>query len=263
MQLKDKVAFITGGSKGIGYATALAYASEGAHIAICARGVAELKAVANTIERSGRQCWFRPCDVTVKEDAVAVIDAALAHFGTIDILVNNAGGGTVPDYRSFLEMDDKCWLDNINVHLNAVWHCTKAVLPHMVERRQGRVINISSVGGLMGMPRLGAYAAAKHGVIGFTRTLALEVGRYGITCNAICPGATRSGWTVSSEGIGKLAAKAGMDIEAYAERSVAASALRRLIEPEEIAAMAVYLASEAGRSITGQAIPVCGGLSMH
>ena len=115
----------------------------------------------------------------------------------------------------------------------------------------------------MGMPKLGAYAAAKHGVIGFTRTLALEVGRYGITCNAICPGATRSGWTVSPEGIGKLAAKAGMDIEAYAEHSVTASALRRLIEPEEIAEMAVYLASEAGRSITGQSIPVCGGLSMH
>lgn len=263
MRLKGKSAFITGGSKGIGHATALAYAREGAQVAICARGEAGLRATASTIEQAGGRCWFRSCDVTSKEEVAAVIDAALGQFGKIDILVNNAGGGAIPDYRSFIEMDDQCWFDNINVHLNAVWYCTKAVLPHMVQRGYGRVINIASVGGLMGMPKLGAYAAAKHGVIGFTRTLALEVGRFGITCNAICPGATRSGWTISPEGIGKLAAKAGMDIEAYAERSVAASALRRLIEPAEIAEMAVYLASEAGRSITGQAIAVCGGLVTH
>src|SRR5579875_2426684 len=242
MRLKDKTVFITGGSRGIGYAIALACAREGAGVAMCARGEADLRAAASVIEQTGRRCWFKPCDVTIKEDAATAIDAALAHFGKIDVLVNNAGGGAVPDYRAFLDMDDKCWFDNINIHLNAVWYCTKAALPHMVERRQGRVINIASVGGLMGMPKLGAYAAAKHGVIGFTRTLALEVGRYGVTCNAICPGATRSGWTISPEGIGKLAAQAGMDIKAYAERSVAASALRRLIEPDEIAEMAVYLA---------------------
>lgn len=263
MRLKDKTAFITGGSRGIGYATALAYAHEGAEVGICARNEANLKAAARAIEHTGARCWFTSCDVTSKQQVVAAINAAFERFGNIDILVNNAGGGAVPDHRSFIEMDDQCWFDNINVHLNAVWYCTKAVLPHMVQRGYGRVINIASVGGLMGMPKLGAYAAAKHGVIGFTRTLALEVGRYGITCNAICPGATRSGWTISPDGIGRLAAKAGMDIDAYAERSVAASALRRLIEPQEIAEMAVYLASEAGTSITGQAVAVCGGLVAH
>ncbi|MGH7914852.1 MAG: SDR family NAD(P)-dependent oxidoreductase [Candidatus Binataceae bacterium] len=261
--MSEKIALITGSSRGIGRAIALAYAREGADVAICARGEHDLMTVAAEVTKLGRRCWYRRCDVTVKEDVFASVESALGNFGKIDILVNNAGGGAVPDYRTFLEMDDKCWFDNINVHLNAVWYFTKAMLPHMVERRSGRMINIASVGGLMGMPKLGAYAAAKHGVIGLTRTLALEVGRYGITCNAICPGATRSGWTISPEGIGKLAEKAGMDIAAFGERSVSGSALRRIIEPEEIAEMAVYLASDAGRSITGQSIAVCGGLSLH
>jgi NAD(P)-dependent dehydrogenase (short-subunit alcohol dehydrogenase family) len=263
MRLSERIALITGGSKGIGRAIALAYAREGADIAICARGERDLVAVADEVTKLGRRCWYRLCDVTLKKDALATVESALGHFGKIDILVNNAGGGAVPDYRSFLEMDDECWFANINVHLNAVWYFTKAVLAHMVERHEGRIINIASVGGLMGMPKLGAYATAKHGVIGFTRTLALEAGRYGITCNAICPGATRSGWTISPTGIGKLAEKAGISIAAFTERSVSGSALRRLIEPEEIAEMAVYLASDVGRSITGQSIAICGGLSMH
>jgi ketoreductase len=263
MRLQDKTAFITGGSRGIGRAIALTYAREGADVAICARDESDLAAVADEVKKLGRRCWFRRCDVTVKEEAIVTVESALKQLDKIDILVNNAGGGAVPDYRTFLEMDDECWFNNINVHLNAVWYFTKALLPHMVEHQDGRIINIASVGGLMGMPKLGAYAAAKHGVIGFTRTLALEVGRYGITCNAICPGATRSGWTISPAGIGKLAEKSGMDIAAFAQRSVSGSALRRLLEPEEIAEMAGYLASEAARSITGQAIGVCGGLSMH
>src|SRR6185437_5344096 len=125
---------ITGGSKGIGRAIALAYASEGADIAICARGERDLVAVADEVTKLGRRCWFRLCDVTLKKDALATVESALGHFGKIDILVNNAGGGAVPDYRSFLEMDDECWFANINVHLNAVWYFTKAVLAHMVER---------------------------------------------------------------------------------------------------------------------------------
>ena len=197
MRLLGKTAVITGNSRRIGRAIALTYAREGADIAICARNASDLTAVADEVKKLGRRCWFQGCDVTVKEEAFVTVESALKQLGKIDILVNNAGGGAVPDYRTFLEMDDECWFDNINVHLNAVWYFTKALLPHMVERQSGRIINIASVGGLMGMPKLGAYAAAKHGVIGFTRTLALEVGRYGITCNAICPGATRSGWTIS------------------------------------------------------------------
>jgi ketoreductase len=263
MRLLERVALITGASKGIGLAIALAYANEGADIATCARSERNLEEAAEAIRQTGRRCWYKSADVTDKAQAVATVEGALAEFGKIDILVNNAGGGDRADTRTLLEMDDKCWFDNLDLHLNSVWYFTKAVLPYMVERRYGRVINIASIGGLQGMPRLGAYTVAKHGVIGLTRTLALEAGKYGITCNAICPGATRSGWTISKTGLGKLAEEAGMDIEDYTVRSLSGSALRRIIEPEEIAQLAVYLASDAAAAMTGQSISICGGLNMH
>ncbi|MGH8012301.1 MAG: SDR family NAD(P)-dependent oxidoreductase [Candidatus Binataceae bacterium] len=263
MRLGGKVALITGGSRGIGRATALAFVREGAMVSLCARGEAGLRSVSDEIAERGGRSSITVCDVAVKEQAVATVTGTLEQFGRIDVLVNNAGGGSLPDHRSLLEMDDQCWFDNMNVHLNAVWYFTKAVLPHMVGRKSGSVINIASICGLAGMPNLGAYNAAKHGVIGLTRTLALEAGRFGITCNAICPGATRSGWTISDEGIGQLADSVGLDREEYTRRMVNNTPLRRLIEPEEIAEMAVYLASDAGRGITGQSIAICGGVTMH
>jgi NAD(P)-dependent dehydrogenase (short-subunit alcohol dehydrogenase family) len=263
MRLKDRIALITGGGKGIGRSIALAFAAEGADVAICARTETDLKRVAAEVERLGRRCFYRTADVTKKADAVATVDAALRHFGHLDILVNNAGGGDVADHRTLLEMDDKCWFDNIDLNLHGTWYFTKALLPHMVERRYGRIVNIASVAGVQGVPRLGAYAAAKHGVIGLSRTLALEAGEFGITCNVVCPGPTRAGWTISDTGIGKIAERFGMDVDSYNERAVAAGAIKRMVEPEEIAELTVYFASEMSGATTGQSVSVCGGFNMH
>jgi NAD(P)-dependent dehydrogenase (short-subunit alcohol dehydrogenase family) len=263
MKLQGKTALITGGGKGIGRCIALAYAREGAEVAICSRTESDLKSVAAEVERLGRRCFWRTADVTRKEDAVAMVEAALKYFGHIDILVNNAGGGDVADYRTLLEMDDQCWFDNIALNLHGTWYFTKALLPHMVERHYGRIVNIASVAGLQGVPRLGAYAAAKHGVVGFSRTLAMECGEFGITCNVICPGPTRAGWTISKTGIGKIAERFGLDVDGYNARAVAQGAIKRMVEPEEVAELAVYFASDASAATTGQSVSVCGGFNMH
>lgn len=263
MKLKDRVALITGGGKGIGRSIALAYAAEGADVSICARSASDLKNVAAEIEKMGRRCLYTVCDVTRKDQCLATVKATLDHFGRVDILVNNAGGGDVADHRTLLEMDDDCWFDNIALNLHGTWYFTKALLQHMVDRRYGRIVNIASVAGLQGVPRLGAYAAAKHGVIGLSRTLALECGEFGITCNVICPGPTRAGWTISQTGVGKIADRFGLTLDEYNERAVAMGATKKMVEPEEIAELAVYFASDASRSTTGQSVSVCGGFNMH
>jgi NAD(P)-dependent dehydrogenase (short-subunit alcohol dehydrogenase family) len=263
MRLENRIALITGGGKGIGRSIALSFAREGADLAICARTETDLKNAATEIELLGRRCFWRVADVTKKTDAVAMAGAALKHFGQIDILVNNAGGGDVADHRTLLEMDDQCWFDNMDLNLHGTWYFTKALLPHMVERRYGRIVNIASVAGLQGVPRLGAYAAAKHAVVGLSRTLALEAGEFGITCNVVCPGPTRAGWTISKTGIGKVAERFGLDVDSYNERAVAAGAIKRMVEPEEVAELCVYFASEASGATTGQSVSVCGGFNMH
>jgi meso-butanediol dehydrogenase / (S,S)-butanediol dehydrogenase / diacetyl reductase len=263
MRLLNKTAIITGGGRGVGRAIALAFAREGADVAICSRTESQLREVAAEIEKIGRRAFYKVTDVTDKAQAVAFCDAARDRFGHIDILVNNAGGGDVADYRTILEMDDKCWLDNIALNLHSAFYFTKALLPHMVERRYGRVVNIASVAGLQGVTRLGAYAAAKHGLIGLSRTLALEVGEFGVTCNVICPGPTRAGWTISKTGIGKIAEKYGMDVDSFNEFAVRQGAIKRMVEPEEVAELAVYFASDASGATTGQSVSVCGGFNMH
>lgn len=263
MRLQGRTALITGGGRGIGRCIALAFAREGADVAICSRTEAQLRAVAREAAALGRRCYAEAADVTDKAQAVRVAQNALAHFGQIDILVNNAGGGDVADHRTILEMDDACWFDNVALNLHSTWYFTKALLPHMVERRYGRIVNIASVAGLQGVARLGAYAAAKHGVVGLSRTLALEAGEFGVTCNVICPGPTRAGWTISPTGIGRIAERFGMDVESFNARAVQGGAIKRMVEPEEVAEVAVYFASEMSGATTGQSVSVCGGFNMH
>lgn len=263
MRLENKIALITGGGKGIGRCIALAYAAEGADVAICSRTESDLANVAREVKAAGRRCFHQVADVTKKADCVAMVDGTLKHFGRVDILVNNAGGGDVADHRTLLEMDDKCWFDNIDLNLHSTWYFTKALLGHMVERHYGRIVNIASVAGLQGVARLGAYAAAKHGVVGLSRTLALECGEFGITCNVICPGPTRAGWTISQTGIGKIAEGLGLSLDDFNARSVQNGAIKRMVEPEEVAELAVYFASDVSGATTGQSVSVCGGFNMH
>ncbi len=254
MRLADKIALITGGGRGVGRVVALTFAREGTDVAICARTESELKSTAAEVEKLGRQCFIGTCDVTVNEQCVAFVQNALRHFGRLDILVNNAGGGDVARHASVGKADDAWWFDNIALNLHSVFFFCRALLPHMIERRYGRIVNISSIAGLRGLPNMASYAAAKHGVEGLSRTIALECGKLGVTCNSICPGSVRAGWTISEGGAGKAARALGMTMEEYTRVTARAHTTGRIVEPEEIAELAVFLASDLGGTTTGQSI---------
>jgi len=254
MRLADKVALITGGGRGIGRVIALAFAREGADIAICARTEAELKNTAAEVEKLGRRCFFKVCDVTVNDQCAAVVQGAIGHFGRLDILVNNAGGGDVAQYSTVGKADDAWWFDNIALNLHSTFFFCRAALPGMIERRYGRIVNVSSVAGLRGLPHMASYAAAKHGVEGLSRSIALECGKLGVTCNSICPGSVRSGWTTSEGGAGVAARNLGMTMEEYTKVTAKAHTTGKIVEPEEIAELAIFLASDLSGTTTGQSI---------
>jgi len=254
MRLADKVALITGGGRGIGRVIALAFAREGADIAICARTEAELKNTAAEVEKLGRRCFFKVCDVTVNDQCAAVVQGAIGHFGRLDILVNNAGGGDVAQYSTVGKADDAWWFDNIALNLHSTFFFCRAALPGMIERRYGRIVNVSSVAGLRGLPHMASYAAAKHGVEGLSRSIALECGKLGVTCNSICPGSVRSGWTTSEGGAGVAARNLGMTMEEYTNVTAKAHTTGKIVEPEEIAELAIFLASDLSGTTTGQSI---------
>jgi NAD(P)-dependent dehydrogenase (short-subunit alcohol dehydrogenase family) len=254
MRLADKIALITGGGRGVGRVIALTFAREGADLAICARTDSELRSTAAEVEKLGRRCFVGTCDVTVNEQAVSFVQAALRHYGRLDVLVNNAGGGDVARHSRVGDADDAWWFDNIALNLHSTFFFCRAVLPHMIERRYGRIVNVSSIAGLRGLPNMASYAAAKHGVEGLSRSIALECGKLGVTCNSICPGSVRAGWTISEGGAGKAAKAAGITMEEYTKVTAKSHTTGRIVEPEEIAELAVFLASDASRTTTGQSI---------
>jgi NAD(P)-dependent dehydrogenase (short-subunit alcohol dehydrogenase family) len=254
MRLAGKVALITGGGRGIGRVIALTFAREGADIAICARTEEQLKSTAAEIEQLGRRCYFKVCDVTINDQCVTAVQGAIGHFGRLDILVNNAGGGDVAQYSTVGKADDAWWFDNIALNLHSTFFFCRAVLPGMIERRYGRIVNVSSVAGLRGLPNMASYAAAKHGVEGLSRSIALECGKLGVTCNSICPGSVRSGWTTSEGGAGIAARNLGMTIDEYTKVTAKAHTTGKIVEPEEIAELAVFLASDLSGTTTGQSI---------
>ena len=205
-------------------------------------------------------------DVSDYEVASQLIQMTVDCFGKIDILVNNAG---ILPRRSFLwEADDNDWRKTIEVNLIGTYNMTKAVLPLIIKNGKGRVINLSSVSGKNGSPTSSAYCASKHGIIGLTRTLAMELSLLGlteITINAICPGVGNTEMVTETGGLlDEVARITGTTREIVLTKQLPqVSLLKRLIEPDEIADMVVYLASDAARGITGQAINVCGGTAFY
>lgn len=250
MKLQGKKAFVTGASRGIGKAIALAFASEGAALALGSRDLASLESVAKEI---GNATAVR-LDVRDPESIAKARD----EVGEVQILVNNAGiAGSV----KVLAMDDEHWLSHLDVNLTGAFRVTRAFLPPMAEAKWGRVINIASTAGKVGFAYTAAYCASKHGLIGFTRALALEMATSGVTVNAICPGFVRT--EMASEAARNIARKTGKT-EAEATRWLEAlSPQNRLMEAEEVAAVAVLLASEEARGINGQAINVDGGAVVY
>ena len=256
MKLTDRIALITGGGRGIGRAVAFAFAREGARVALVARTGAEVERAAREIaDESGVETMHAECDVS----DVGAVGRAFAElsgrFGRgPDILVNNAG---LAESAPLVKTDDEMWHRHLAVNLSGTFYCTRAALPAMIGRGWGRVINVASIAGKTGAPYIAAYAASKHGVLGLTRSAALEVAQKGVTVNAICPGYVDTEMTARA--IDNIEAATGRSAAQSLEAIKQMSAQRRLITPEEVAALALLLASEDGRGITGQAINVDGG----
>jgi len=255
--LQGQIALVTGAARGIGNACALALSHAGADIALGLRDVNTGGELVSKIEAMGRRALPLQMDVTRLDEIKNAIDATVSHFGRLDILVNNAG---ISGLSLIDDIDDSKWYDIINTNLNGLYLVTKSVLKHMPDQAGGRIINISSVLGKFGVPGYAAYCTTKHGMIGFTRALALEVASRGITVNTICPG-----WVdteMASLGINETAAHLGIMPEQFKAQAVDAVPIKRFLEADEIAEFVCYIASDAARGITGQAMNICGGQTM-
>jgi 3-oxoacyl-[acyl-carrier protein] reductase len=254
MRLKDKVAWITGAGAGIGRATALRFAKEGARLVLGDLDEAGLQETAAAVEASGGQAVAVAGDITRREAAERMAAAALERFGRLDILINNAGinrDGLAVKVKDgqVQRMGDDVWDSVLAVNLKGTFLCAQAAAVPMIQRGEGgRVVNTSSIGALGNIGQAN-YAASKAGVIGLTKTLALEWARFGITVNCIAPGATATRMT------------AGIP-EKLMEGLLAKIPLRRLAQPEEIAEAHLFLASDAAAYITGQVLFVDGGISV-
>ncbi len=254
MKLGNKTAAITGGTAGIGRAIAEAFLAEGASVSVMARDRAKGEQMCNELG-SGEDCLFIPGDATSQADVEAFVDAGIKHFGTLDILVNNAGGAG--ELRPVADLPDDAWDLVMKWNLySTFWASRRAVKP-MIAQGWGRIINISSVEGKVGKPVLTAYTAAKHGVNGFTKSMAREVGESGVTVNAICPGLVIT--DIVRDNGPRTAEAMGMTFEEMIDMFAQESALKRPNRVEEVAALAVLLASEAGAGITGACLSVDGG----
>ncbi len=250
--LKGQVALITGGGSGIGKGIALGLADKGVRVAVCGRRADLLEQTVARIRERGGSAMGVPADVTNRGEVDRLVASVVNEWGRIDILVNNAGvsGRTPID-----DPDDTRWLSILDVNLTGSYLCSKVVLPHMKD--PGRMINISSVLGRFGVPGYAAYCTAKHGVLGFTKALALEVAERGITVNAICP--TWVDTDMARQGIEETAAVLGMSVEDFRAQAVAAVPIKRMAEVDEVVALVIFLCQPEAASITGQVVNVCGG----
>jgi len=253
-RLEGRVAIVTGGAAGIGAAIAKAFLAEGARVVIADRQIEAATATARTL---GENASASPVDVTQENQVQAMARDALARHGRIDILVNNAG---IMRKAYVKDMTEETWDAVVDVNLKATFLCSKAVLPAMIDAGRGRIINIASIAGKVGEPTASAYSAAKFGVIGFTRSLALEVAAHDILVNAICPGPIPT--ALGEQGWRDGAQVEGVPLDRIMTRVNSRSPLKRLGTVEHVARMALFIASDDCSFTTGSAFNVDGGIVM-
>lgn len=250
MDLKGKHAVVTGGGRGIGAAIADQLSAAGATVTIMGRNMTVLEEKAKTLTHGLPVA----CDVTDEASVTAAFAAATTAFGPVDILVNNAGAAVSQPFR---KTDRAHFQHMLDVNLIGPFLCIQAVLQEMIDKGAGRIINVASTAALKGYGYVTAYSAAKHGVLGLTRSLALEVATKGVTVNAVCPGFTET--DIARDAIRNIVEKTGRTKEEAIGELTVHNPQKRLIQPEEVAASVLWLCSESSASITGQAIAVAGG----
>jgi 3-hydroxybutyrate dehydrogenase len=251
--LAGKHAFVTGGGRGIGAAIARALLMHGARVTVSGRNVETLAETAGELAQLG-EINHVVTDIAVAESVMHAFEQARSHFGLIDILINNAGQA---QSAPFSATDEALWQHMLAVNLTGTFHCTHAALPDMLASGWGRIVNVVSTAGLTGYKYVSAYCAAKHGVIGLTRSLALEVATKGITVNAVCPGYTET--DIVRDAIANIVAKTGRTEAAARADLSAGNPQKRLVQPEEVANAVLWLCSPGSDAMNGQALAVAGG----
>jgi NAD(P)-dependent dehydrogenase (short-subunit alcohol dehydrogenase family) len=259
LKLKDRIALVTGSGQGIGRTIALAFAAEGGRVAVNDINANACEETVSAIRSAGGAAFAAPCDITHLDAVRDTVRKVEAEYGRIDILVNNAA--VLIAHELFVDTNPEHCDKEIKVVLYGTMNCTRSVLPGMIERKFGKIVNIVTDAARVGQERQCNYSAAKGGVISFTKSIAKEVGRHNINVNAVSPGATNS--PMRLEMLRQLTEKIGVEKAAEREEKVKrAYALRRIGEPEDISNAVVFLTSEAARHITGQILSVNGGFAM-
>lgn len=251
MRLKNKVALITGSSSGIGRAIAQGFGREGASVVVHGRNVERIEKVTAEVRALGSRAIGIQADISKEQDVNLMVEQTVAKFGRIDILVNNAGFVEASP-KPFQKTNLAEWKPEIDTTVIGTLLCTSAVMPHMIKQKSGRIINVSSGAGKMGIPNAAVYSACKAAVAGFSRAIAQELAEQGITVNCVSPGPIKT----------PAMAKAIAENPGFEKAMVSLVPMRKLGEPEDIANIIIFLACDDAKYITGQDYSVDGGQRM-
>lgn len=257
LKLRGRAVLITGPAKGMGAAITLAFAREGARLALAGRDLAAIEPVANEARALGAEAVVLACDLTSTESCDAAVGAAEAAFGRVDVLVNVAGGSG-PIGKTGWETTRAEFDEIVTLNMAGCFNTMRAVLPGMTARRDGKIVNVGGTFGMRGRAGRMAYSASKWGLRGITKSMALEAGPFNVNVNCVAPGMV-DGPRFRGKVVPEMAARLGITADAAAERHAADYALRRITEAEDVANACLFLASDAARQITGVDLPVDGG----